>query len=458
MAASDLMARVLRKLSLGHLTELFQREKITPDIISLLSSHEMNQLGITSKVDMMKLRLECCTYGRHKPPKKRLECGAPEFDIPKSVLEGHLEEGFTIEQISSMLSVSERTVYRRMERYGLRSLNFSNISDDDLDRHIGQLSGDFPFCGEQMLKFLLKERGIKVQRMRLRDSIHRVDQKGVRERRTRRLKRRVYNVQGPNHLWHIDTNHKLVRWNFIIVGGIDGFSQLPVMLKCTDTNNADTLLTCFLEAVNTFGLLSRVRTDKGLENVKIADYMISRKGVNRGSAITGKSTHNQRIERLWRDVYQGVLAVYYQLFYFMEDEGILDPHNDLHVVVLYHVFLHKIQEKLDMWNRAWSQHRMRTARSLPMRMWIAGQLQNPVGIELGSEAINSYGVEGFINDEAGEGIRDTRPMFQPPSFQLTDNLKQRLQYEISATWTSSNFGIDMYLKGIHIVKQHSLDS
>ena len=122
-------------------------------------------------------------------------CGAPEFDIPKSVLEGQLEEGFTIEQISSMLSVSERTVYRRMERYGLGSLNFSNISDDDLDGHKRQLSKDFPFYGGQMLKFRLKKRDIKVQRMRLRDSIHRVDQKGVTERKTGRLKRRVYNVQ-----------------------------------------------------------------------------------------------------------------------------------------------------------------------------------------------------------------------------------------------------------------------
>ena len=35
-------------------------------------------------------------------------CGAPEFDIPKSILEDHLEEGFTIEEIYCMLSVSRK--------------------------------------------------------------------------------------------------------------------------------------------------------------------------------------------------------------------------------------------------------------------------------------------------------------------------------------------------------------
>ena len=47
-----------------------------------------------------------------------------------------------------------------MERCGLKSLNFSNISDDELDRHLTEAAKDFPFCGEQMLKFLYKERGI----------------------------------------------------------------------------------------------------------------------------------------------------------------------------------------------------------------------------------------------------------------------------------------------------------
>lgn len=47
-----------------------------------------------------------------------------------------------------------------------------------------------------------------------------------------------------------------------------------------------------------------------------------------------------------------------------------------------------------------------------------------MGIELESEDI-SYGVEGFINEEAEDG-NETRPMFQPPSVQLSDNCLQQL--------------------------------
>ena len=95
--------------------------------------------------------------------------------------------------------------------------------------------------------------------------------------------------------------------------GIDGFSRLPMMLVCTNNNKADTLLDCFMAAVNEYGLPSRVRTGKGLENAQIADYMIEKGGTDRGSIITGRSTHNQRIERLWRYVFQGVLSFFFFL-------------------------------------------------------------------------------------------------------------------------------------------------
>ena len=71
------MAHVLKKIGLGHLTELLHWEKSTPDIISMLSAHEMNQLGITSRLDMMNLCLQCCTYGRQKPEKNCVGCSSP---------------------------------------------------------------------------------------------------------------------------------------------------------------------------------------------------------------------------------------------------------------------------------------------------------------------------------------------------------------------------------------------
>ena len=55
-----------------------------------------------------------------------------------------------------------------------------------------------------------------------------------------------YNVQGANHLWHIDTNHKLISWRFVIFGCVDRYSRLPIYLQCTDNNMAATSLEFFL--------------------------------------------------------------------------------------------------------------------------------------------------------------------------------------------------------------------
>ena len=58
-------------------------------------------------------------------------------------------------------------------------------------------------------------------------------------------------------------------------------------------------------------------------------FMLRFRGTGRNSHISGSSTHNQRIERLWRDVYRCVISTFHSLFYYIEQYHGLDPLSDL---------------------------------------------------------------------------------------------------------------------------------
>ena len=129
----------------------------------------------------------------------------------------------------------------------------------------------------------------------------------------------------------------------VVHGAIDSYSRLIVFLHCSNNNKAATALKLFEEAVAKFGLPSRVRTDKGGENVDVATYMLSHpnRGTGRGTVITGCSTHNQHIEHLWRDVYTSVLSLYHSLFHHLEDCGVLDPLSSVDLYALHLYLFHK---------------------------------------------------------------------------------------------------------------------
>ena len=146
-------------------------------------------------------------------------------------------------------------------------------------------------------------------------------------------------------------------------------------LMCNTNNRADTVLQAFFSAIHVNGLPSRVRSDHGGENVQVARYMFNHplRGTGRRSFITGPSVHNQRIERLWRDLFVGCLYIYYTVFYYLEESGHLDITDQVDKFCLHYVFVPKIQQHLEPFARAWDFHPIRTERKKsPTQLWISG--------------------------------------------------------------------------------------
>ena len=157
---------------------------------------------------------------------------------------------------------------------------------------------------------------------------------------------------------------------------IDGYSRLIVFLKCFNNNKSSTVYQNFLEAVNTYGLPSRIRTDQGRENILIAQHMLENRGLNRASVLTGSSVHNQRVERLWRDMHDCVTKLFYRLFYYLEELGILNPDNGVHIFSLHYIYLPRINEALALFRNGWNMHGIRTEHNLsPTQLFVAGALR-----------------------------------------------------------------------------------
>ena len=127
---------------------------------------------------------------------------------------------------------------------------FSDIRDSELDRMLHDIKVNYPNDGEVMLMGHLTCRGINVPRARLRASIHQVDHDSAVARRSVTVRRRVYYADGPNAVWHIDGNHKLIRWRMVVHGGVDGYSRSIVYLQCSTNNRTTTVLSAFREAAH----------------------------------------------------------------------------------------------------------------------------------------------------------------------------------------------------------------
>ena len=89
---------------------------------------------------------------------------------------------------------------------------YSDLTDEALDETLQNIMGLNRSVGAEGAIARLRSHCITVPRQRLRDVMELTDPAGVVIRALHsKLQRRTYAVAGPNSLWHIDGNYKLIR-------------------------------------------------------------------------------------------------------------------------------------------------------------------------------------------------------------------------------------------------------
>ena len=197
----------------------------------------------------------------------------------------------------------------------------------------------------------------------------------------------------------------------------------------------------------------KLRTDHGTENVLVARHMLETRGVSSKPVITGKSVHNQRIERLWVDVFIYVTQQFWNTFHFIEAEHELDPDNELHLFALHYVYKPRLNKMLREFSESWNNHGVRTERNrTPLQIWTEGFYKQ------GSELI-----EMTAYDLSQYGIDYDGPL---PTLQTANNVEipevnLPLSQECIQSLTSmdplendGNYGIDVFLRIVTFLEEN----
>ncbi len=147
-------------------------------------------------------------------------------------------------------------------------------------------------------------------------------------------------------------------------------------MVCATNNEADTVVHHFSNAVHSFGLPDKVRSDKGGENVLVWRYTLHYHDMVPGCIVVSSSTHNERIERMWCDVFKRVGRIFHQLLHSLEDEGLLDPLKETDLFCVHFAVLPEINRCLIEFVDSWNNHCLSSEHnSTPEQLYVIGMLE-----------------------------------------------------------------------------------
>ncbi|KAL9980321.1 hypothetical protein ACROYT_G008892 [Oculina patagonica] len=395
--------------------------------------------------------------------------GRPSYIINREQLEIMRRYGISWTDIAKSLGVSLSTIWRRRVHFNMerrRHAGRRTVGMQELLEIIAEIKERAAGAGIIMIEGELAAQSLRASRTDIAEALIVLDPIGARLRWRNITPRVTYNVPGPNSLWHIDGNHKMIRWRLVVHGGIDGYSRLVVFLNCSDNNRSATVANLFMSATDEYCWPSRVRTDKGGENVEVARLMIQRRGEGRGSILQGSSVHNQRIERLWRDMRKMVTEYFRRLFYFLETQNLLDPNSDLDLFALHFVFMPRINRNLTKFKAAWNNHKLSTEhQKTPNQLYILGMLKL-----FGSSycSVTDFFENNTVNEEEygvsepeiadAVDVDDITEVVVPENrLRLSDDCLRELCATVDPLTMDGNHGISLYLETKRIINSSTID-
>ena len=168
--------------------------------------------------------------------------------------------------------------------------------------------------------------------------------------------------------------------------------------------------------------------------------------------------HNQRIERLWREVNRIVTRPYKNIFYYLENEQLLDPLSDIDIFCLHKVYIMRINHSLEEFKRQFNHHPVRTEHNLsPHQLFVSGLLANR----------DSTGMRNLFQDfidPSTYGIEEEGPVpnqddpeivvVPPVTLQVPLSLSQEQDLDRDIRLVSDDdFGISQYLRARQTMHQ-----
>lgn len=222
---------------------------------------------------------------------------------------------------------------------------------------------------------------------------------------------------------------------------------MTTTLRVADNNRAETVGGFFLAAVEKWGWPSRVRGDFGGENLMVKQLMEEKRGLNRGespssvrrsrwltpsrptgSFMQGKSTRNQRIERMWRDVRRWSTQSLRDAFENLEQSGLLDIDDEVDLWCLHHVYLPIIDASLARFCDMWANHKISTeGNRTPWQLWELGASlsasrpvmdAHPSHLPQGTELRTTLAIESTLARVFGS-LKTSSCSTSPPTASLT---------------------------------------